>query len=361
MAALLVAPSLTLADPLALSDDTLAAPLAPHCDLARDRDGHLDARAVLALPAAPPLRRVGVDVGFTTDTIWLRCRVRNAATARGEWLVDVGGHLDRVEVYTALEGALRVARGGRLQPFVDLEVPYPSFVARLRVDGGAEAPLLLRIRSDAPVVLRPRVWAAHAFVDHVFREVLVMGLFYGLLLVALAYNVSLYVSTRQRIYRLYGAFVGAVLLFSAVIDQLVAALVTPRDAAWQATSAVRFGALATLAAIAFARAYLDTPRLIPKADRAARPVELALLALFATTFVSNAVIFKKATMLVAAPALIALFVAALGAEGAATRRGSSSRGRRRRSGIWCAARCRWARSRRTRSPRTRGARAWSST
>lgn len=309
--ALSVAPSLVGADPLALTENTAGAALAPHCELLRDPRGSLDARAVLAHRDAVPVRGDGVDIGFTADTVWLRCRVRNSGRARGEWLVDVGGQLDRVDVITERDGALRVERGGRLRPRVDVEVSYTSFVSRALVDGDTEAPVLIRVRSDAPVVLRPRVWSAHTFVDHALREVFVMGLFYGLLLVVLAYNLSLYASTRQRIYRLYTAFVGSLLLFALVVDQLVVTFVTPRDAAWQATSGVRFGTLAALAAIAFTRAYLDTPKMLPRADRAARPFEAVLVALFASTFASNSVVFKKAAMAVSAPALVALFVAAI--------------------------------------------------
>jgi two-component system, NtrC family, sensor kinase len=301
------------ADPQALSldDHTRNAPLAPHCVLLRDPSSTRSMRDVLSETHTQVVKEEGIREGFTSDTVWLRCRIRNITAVRNEWLLDVSTHLDRVDVYVVTGAETRVEHGGRLWPIVDRSVRYPSFVAPVAIEGHSDAHVLIRARSASPMAFRPRIWASHMFVDHAVDELLAMGLFYGLLLVVLVYNLGLYVATRERSYRIHAVFVAAVGLFAAMADQLLATLVTPHSAAWQATSGVRFGAVLILATIALARDFLATAVHAPRIDRWATTGNGIATVLFLSTFVSNSVVFKQGTIAFASVTLLGIVTASV--------------------------------------------------
>jgi signal transduction histidine kinase len=297
---------------LALRASTDGVSLAPHCAFVRDRDASLRAQAVFEHAVAlQPVAPGGVNEGFTRAVLWLRCTLINTTPAPNTWFVDLGNQVDEIEVYTRAEGRLTRTLGGRTTGVFVGEVPYLTTLSQVTLGPGGEAVLVLRLRSAAPLVLRPRVWSAARLPAHGLTQALAMGLFYGMLLVAAAYNAVLYGSTRVRVYRSYALYIASVTAFAAVSDRLVAAYLTPHDATWLATSGVRFGAVAILASLFFERDYLDTPRLMPRTEVLVRPVCVALVLLFASTFVSNAVAFKQLGVAAGVCALVGAFAAAI--------------------------------------------------
>jgi len=302
------APAAGAVGELGLRGDESGVSVAPACTLARDPTGRVTAADVRGERVrAEAVARDWVNAGFTRDVVWLRCMVRNDSGRAGAWLIDLGREVDRIDV----DDGRRTVRGGRTLPVGASGVWALSTVARVELEPRAAAALVIRLQSEAPLVLRPRVWAEARYAEHARVEGLLLGLFYGVLAAAAAYNAALFASTRMRVYALYAGYLGALALFFAVVDRIVAAWITPGDARWQATSGVRFGAVTLLAVLAFSREFLDTPRRLPRTESLVGAMAVACGLLFASTFVSSAVVFKQATVALGALIVLGLVAAAV--------------------------------------------------
>lgn len=231
-------------------------------------------------PAEPqfrPLEPGGENAGYSRSVYWLRFCVRNT-TSSSSFIVELSATPATTDLY---DEAGTVRRSGASLPFGERDVAYSNIAFRITLPPSETRTFWLRQRFNDTVLLDPLMWPEGAFWESRAGEWLLNGLCYGVLIGLAVYNLFLFLGTRDRNYLLYVAFQVTNGLAQAALDKYTFQYLWPSSPAWAARSALVLGCLAMAAALAFARAFLDTRRLSPRLDAAMRVFSVAALVLAA--------------------------------------------------------------------------------
>jgi signal transduction histidine kinase/CheY-like chemotaxis protein len=239
-------------------------------EILEDPDGELTIEDV----TRPPWRARFVDVpggspsrGFSDSVWWVRFTLKDRSV-REDWLLEVAYPLlDSVEFHQPLPGRGYTGFAtGDTEPFGDRPYLNRNFV--FPVDTFLEArDYYLRVETDSSVIIPVRLWAKDAFASRVAAEQMVLGLYYGVLGVMLAYNFFIFLSLRDRSYLYYVFYIAAYGLFQGGLNGLTYEYLWPDSPDWNQVAMPLFMGLATFAALVFTRAFLDMRRLFPRMSK----------------------------------------------------------------------------------------------
>ena len=263
--------------------------LGAYVEALEDPGGALRLQDVRGAQHAARFARVGdgpVNFGYSRSAWWLRFSLAGGAPAGEELLLEVAyPSLDRVEFHLpeALPGGdprywARIA--GDQFPWAAREIPHRNYLFRFAAPAATGAhTYYLRVESRGVLTVPLALWRPEAFARHDRDTQLVLGLFYGLGAAMLLYNLMLFFALRDRTYLYYVLYVAAFGLFLFGFNGLAYQYLWPQSP-WGANHLVAATlALALALGAQFARAFLDSRRIAPLADRAMLAIVLAGAAL----------------------------------------------------------------------------------
>ncbi|MEO8718662.1 MAG: 7TM-DISM domain-containing protein, partial [Burkholderiales bacterium] len=275
--------------------DQNRASLGTYIEVLEDPGGHLTLEDVRKPPQAARFRHSAADplnFGYSNSAWWLRFRLPRGAPPDDERLLELAyPSLDRVEFYLpeALPGTepRYVARvAGDTLPWAARAVRHRNHVFRFALPTTAdEGEYYMRVTSQGEITVPLTLWRPDAFAEHERNSQLILGLFYGVALALVLYNLMLFFAVRDRAYMYYVLYAIAFGIFLFSFDGLGYQYLWPRSP-WAANHIVAVALTLTLAfGMQFARAFLDTHRIAPLADRTMGAIAAAgaLLAVFAAT------------------------------------------------------------------------------
>ena len=246
-------------------------------DLLEDTSASLtldDVRTPAVADRFTPSRAASPSVGYTASTWWARFSIDERRTpghpAADEPLVVTLAYAQTDEARFACEdarGELVVrARAGDHVPHAELPSTYrePSF----EVPPGART-CWIEVRTTGSVQFPLTLRSFAAFVEHRVRDTAVQGLYFGALLVMIAYNALVSLVSRSRAYAAYAAFLMAhgfvQMLLAGIAPAWLGAVVSPPDRLIPAATA-----LTGLTSLVFTMLLLDMRRFTPRLFRAGR-------------------------------------------------------------------------------------------
>lgn len=216
-----------------------------------------------------------LNLGFTPRDVWVRFRVHNQSSHE-RFLVRVAfALLDRIELYEAPDRLLVVT--GLQMPFATRPVRARDFVLPVDIPQGAEREFLVRVRSRDAVQLPMTLWRPDAYHAAARLETWGLGLYYGIALVMIAYNLVLFLSIRDRSYLYYVAHITAFCGFMLSQQGLAYEFLWPGWPWWAHIANPLLGGISLLVAGQFARAFLDLRDNAPRLDRVVSVIQLLCL------------------------------------------------------------------------------------
>ena len=272
-----------------------AVSLGAHVEVLEDPGGKLrledvrrpDSAARFAPAVADP-----VNFGYTRSAWWLRFSLPGGAPAGEELMLEVAfPSIDRVELHLPEAqpgGELRywTRLAGDAFPWEAREVRHRAHVFRFPAPAAAgEHRYYLRVESLGVLTVPLALWRPEAFYEHNRNAQLVLGLFYGLGLALVLYNLMLYSAIRDRAYLYYLLYASAFGMYLFSFDGLGFQYLWP-GSVWAANHLLALALALTLTfGTLFARNFLETPRIVPRADRALLGIVVAggLLAVISVT------------------------------------------------------------------------------
>lgn len=206
--------SFAQAAPLSLEHDQRSFPLAGRLAVLPEPASTLDLTGALAADRAGRFTDLpdNLSTGAGHTATWLRFRPQRPPATTADWWLEV--------LPTRLDSTLYMPQGDgyRLMRLHDGDDTGQRFNAfHLQVPPG-ESTFYWRIDSDSPVSLKPILWQGPAFVQHVRQESMVQGMFFGILLLALGFDLTFWIWLRDRRYRPYCAYLSALVLSFAAFD-----------------------------------------------------------------------------------------------------------------------------------------------
>jgi diguanylate cyclase (GGDEF)-like protein len=261
-------------EPAPLPDAEEGVSLGAYVDVLEDPAGTLTLDDVRSGPQAERFTAAGTDsvnFGYTRSTWWLRFALQGGAPAGVDLLLEVAyPSIDRLDLYVpdaqpgaAPRYAVRVE--GDSLPWAAREVRHRNFVFRIAApqQPGTQV-YYLRAQSRSVLTVPLTLWRPEAFAEHSRNGLLVLGLFYGLVLALVMYNLMLYFAVRDRAYLYYVLYAAMFGIFLLGFDGLAFQYLWP-ESVWAANHGVALALSLTLTLGAlFAHSFLDMRRIAPR-------------------------------------------------------------------------------------------------
>ncbi len=222
----------------------------------------------------------GINLGFSKSVFWLKLSLVNTLDRDTEFYLSIGfSGLDYLELYSQnSDGQVIRQQSGDLFRFSAREIASRHPVFKLPINKGAEQTFFLKIKSDGMIRVPISLLSSEDYAAKLYQEMLLLGLFYGAMLIMLIYNALLLFITRDKIYACYLAFIFFSILALASIDGLAYQYLWPETPSWANKSDFFFRTLSHWAAIMFAQVLLNTKQYLPRLHRLLCVVQLLLIA-----------------------------------------------------------------------------------
>ncbi|MBC7945775.1 MAG: hypothetical protein H7X91_11055, partial [Burkholderiales bacterium] len=139
-----------------------------------------------------PVADIGRSHGLVEGAYWLRFTLRqHGLEARDLFLEIAYPYLDAIELYApAPDGTYLTKQAGDRLPFDMREVEYQNPGFRIKLADAAPKTYYLRIETRGAMAFPMTLWAPQPFVDATFSERTVLGVFYGVILAMILYNLA---------------------------------------------------------------------------------------------------------------------------------------------------------------------------
>lgn len=316
-------PGLAVAAPiLDLTAGQTRAPLAAVTTYAVDATGDSPASAMFAAADAGGFAPVPADnptFGFVDGAYWFHARVANANHADTRWLLVLEyALLDHVDLYVRHpDGAIDHVESGDRRPFAQRSVSYrhPNFW--LQITPGQPLDLLLRVRTESSMQVPLTLYTPTAFIELARDAQLAMGIYYGILLALLFYNLILFVSLRDRSHFLYTLHVLGFGLVLFCLNGFAFEYFWPNSTGLANAAVPMSMSFAMIAMHLFARDFLELPRRSPLGNR----LLLALVAIHTLMLVASPLLPYRVAVLIGTALVFPGVIAVIGVAIATARRG----------------------------------------
>ncbi|MBX7220691.1 MAG: response regulator [Blastocatellia bacterium] len=220
-----------------------------------------------------PNRQPIPNLGFSNSAFWLRVTVQNLTLARDEYVLELAfPRLTRVDFYqpqTAGESGERLkARfshqvSGAEIAFVQREVKHHNLIFNVHIKPREVKTLYLRVTARSALTFPLTLWSREALVEKDRTEVLILGMYYGILLVMVVYNTFLFVVVRDRNYLLYVLVSTGIGVLQFAQDGFASAYLWPESSYWASHAILVLASLSAVFVVFFAQEYLLLRRNAP--------------------------------------------------------------------------------------------------
>ncbi|EKF75420.1 sensor histidine kinase [Alcanivorax hongdengensis A-11-3] len=161
-----------------------------------------------------------LNFGFTDSTIWLRFSLDARQVAGDSWfLVERYPILDKLTLYAPDgKGGFLTYKVGDTRPFGQRPMNHRAFVFDLNTKLKGPQAYFLKVQGKGALNLMPMLYDAKGLVEYTYVEQMLLGLFYGSLIIMLIYNALLFVSLRDRVYLYFVGFLTGIIYFNLNVN-----------------------------------------------------------------------------------------------------------------------------------------------
>ncbi|MCA0175876.1 MAG: sensor domain-containing diguanylate cyclase [Proteobacteria bacterium] len=149
------------------------------------------------------------NFGVQRDPLWLHLPLQVDARDDGQWLLSIDyPPLNEVLVTVWHKGRqISSARLGNLQPFSTRPLPTRTYAMMLDLTPGQQYDVLVRLQSRSSVLAPISLSKQETFHLREARMQLLLGLWFGIALMLVAYSITHWISLRDRLFAYYAALI----------------------------------------------------------------------------------------------------------------------------------------------------------
>lgn len=266
-----------------------------------------DAEAALRDGEFRTIKRWPPTFGFADGVHWFALDLRNVDHPDDNWLYVVEyALLDHLDLHLRYSDGReqRYASGDR-EPYSARSVDHRHFNFALRLPPGSSVQTLLRVQTESSVQVPIAIYSDHAFLETHQRSQLGLGIYYGVLIGLLLYNLLIFVSVRDRSYPYYVGYVALFGLGLACLNGISYQILWPTWPVWDdAVLLLSIGGSLTCMLL-FTQSFLELPVRLP---RLARVFRIAAWTLGVITLTSPFIGYRHAILLETASVFLLAFL-----------------------------------------------------
>ncbi|MCP4132775.1 MAG: hypothetical protein GY754_17550, partial [bacterium] len=202
----------SITETIVLNNEIHQYDLGKRVDYLEDKTGKMDIDDILSNEPGQVFTRSTMDklnFGFTGSVYWIRFRVKNENREINNYLLEAGyPHLDDIVLYFIDEEGNRATKtGSDRRTFKEREVLHRNFIFKFNILRGEEKTVYMRVRTNSSFQVPLNIWEPVAFAEKVNREQTGLGIYYGIILVMILYNLFIFFGIRDKTYLYYVIFI----------------------------------------------------------------------------------------------------------------------------------------------------------
>jgi signal transduction histidine kinase/DNA-binding response OmpR family regulator/HPt (histidine-containing phosphotransfer) domain-containing protein len=238
------------ANSLVITEDVQEATLGNWLDILEDKSGQLSIGDVVQDYVAGRFFHSGQaepGFGFTDSAYWARFTIENPSPQPLDWYLEVGYPLiDRVDLFTADgHGGFSRQSYGDLKPFSERPLDYRNIVFSLKEPAHGSRIFFIRFETSSSMNLVLKFWRHERFLESTNSEQIMLGVYYGALLIMIIYSLLQFIVFRDRSHLYYVLFFTTWGLAQMSINGLAYQFLWP-EATWWANVNIPFLIFAAL-------------------------------------------------------------------------------------------------------------------
>ena len=287
--------------------------LAKHLELLEDPTTHLTITDIISRQNEPrftPSSTETPNFGFTTSAVWARFTVKNSLPRTVEYFLEIKYPLlDRIDLYIPSgPETFTVFKAGDSLPFKERTIQHKNTIFPVMLASGEEKTLYLRCETTSSLNLPIVLHSPACLAEEITMEQMLLGIYYGILLVMMIYNFFIYLGLKDSTYLYYVLFVFTYMLFQLSVNGMAFQYFWPEQIWWANNCTPLFIFLAYIFATQFTRNILDTPKNVPRIDAILRAgLVLSAIGSVLTLFIGYNLSIRLATLM--SLTVVALIVA----------------------------------------------------
>lgn len=204
-----------------------------------------------------------LSFGYTDSTYWFRARLNNITAEDTERILEISYPvLDYINVFQQHnDGAWQLTELGDTQPFDQRELHHRFFLVPINVASNSTVDLVFQVNTSSAMQFPVKVWDSQSLHADDQKQLLAIGIYYGIMVAMLLYNFFVYFAVREKDYLYYVLYVGFLTLFLASLQGLSFQYLWPNATTWNDTSIVVTLGLAIIFGMLFTFNFLKINRL----------------------------------------------------------------------------------------------------
>jgi len=159
--------------------------------------------------------------GVSRSSFWFKLDIPAQQQTQQAILEVTYPLLDVVDIYTRYDSRWQLLALGDTRAVEDREFAHHLFLKSLRLQAGQAQRLFLRVRSNGPVIVPIKIWKMADFHQHDHDRSLFEGLYFGVLLALIIFNLFVYLSIRSKSYLYYVGYLSFITLFLLSLEGMV--------------------------------------------------------------------------------------------------------------------------------------------
>ena len=207
-------------------------------------------------------RSDSLSLGYGKETYWFRFALQNPSETDIKALLEIAYPvLDRIDVFinpTSPE-AKSLVLGDKL-PFSARPIEHRNFIIPITVRAGDPTRVYLRVETTSSMQVPLVLWDRNSFFADEQARSIFQGLYYGIVLVMILYNLFVFMAVGERSFLHYVGYITAMPLFLASLHGVAFQYLWPESTWWNDQAIIVFLNLAVLFGGTFSIGFINVSR-----------------------------------------------------------------------------------------------------
>ena len=227
------------------------------------------------------------DLGFTSDTYWVRFRLKNSSSQDKLYFLQTARAITDVANLYQLGDKLLKHKSGDQINFKDRDVSHRETVFKIILPANTEQQFYLELSSDGETINVPlNLYDGVTFFLSNYKQQLFLGLFYGVLLLAALVYLFFYGSLKNKAFLYYSVYVFSIALMQAALDGFIYQFIFPSGGFINSRMVLIAALLSNLFLLKYCEYFLNIRKNLKGFKKAYNMIYGVIAVLFAMIFIS---------------------------------------------------------------------------
>lgn len=236
-----------------------------------------------------PVMHMNANIGFTANYYWLTFSIHNNTDAKKIYYLETARPItDYVHLYSEFpNGMVKSQESGDAIPFTERDYEHRKTIFKIELPANEKVNFYLNLKSDGEVINLPlKLSTADELVIQTYKEQLVYGIFYGILLLAAITYLFFYFALEDKSFLYYCLYVAFVGLLQFALDGFFYQYFGPEAGILSLKAVIIFAALSTLFFVKYTQWFLHVSEYFKNLTKVYKALFAAILLLFIVCFLA---------------------------------------------------------------------------